>query len=216
VKWLALLVLVATLVALCAYGLAQPDPFVPIVVRIGVHESADRFARSRVPDTVPLVATAEDGDVAAFLFANDERQDLVVTYRARTGGWGSVGGAHSSYLGAVGAPLRLDVASAWSAPLGLEEPTVAWLATSGTVWPDVARVEIVFADGSIAFFEPQGGAFLLFQAWRGLPAPAHCGRGPAPIPQIEARLPREVIAYDATGGVLARRSASQRPAIICG
>lgn len=204
------LVLAMTLVlALAGWGLAQPMPFIPLILPIGAHASPSAFARSQVDERLPLLATAERDGMAAVFFANTTNTELVIVRRTRTLGWtGGGGGRSSGPEVSADAPLaRVGFSSGWSSAQAFGgEDSLGWVAVHGVTASSVRRVELVFADGTREVPPLRDGAFLWFDARTGQRSPAMGPAGGAAwLQEAFGRVPIANVAFASEGRELARQ-----------
>lgn len=199
-----------TLVALIGWALAQPLPYVPLILPIGAHASPEDFARSQAAPGQDVRVTVEHDGLAGVLLSNASgtEQTLVTAYRASTLGWmGGSGGKSSGAPPSAERPLRAGYVSGWSADAVGTHRAFGFIAVNGVVSERVTRVVVLFADGSRDEPPIHQGAFLWFAGRWDLAAPPY--RDPGERAQWEeqsfGRTPTTVIAYAADGTELARQ-----------
>ena len=180
----------AVLFGLLAFGLAQPNPVLPIILPIGAHASSASIAQARYP-TLPIRASIEKNGIAAVFLARGPQSAVVVSTRAATLGWMDAGGGASIGTAATDEhPMTFGVTS------GANNEN-QWITISGTVIAPVASVALLYPDGSREVLPLHDGAFLWFET---RPSPFR-----TPLQgSAFGRLPSEIVASDAAGNEFAR------------
>lgn len=206
----AALLVAICLTALSAWGLAQPLPFVPLILPIGAHASPVDFARSQAGPGQLARATLERDGLAVVLLANPSgtEQTLVTAYRASTGGWmGGGGGRSAGPPASAQLPIRTGYGTNWSAGGIPGARSFGFVYVYGVAADEVSRVDVVFADGSREAATMNQGAFLWFAGRWDVPAPSFAApRAPAELEQQSfGRSPVAVIAYTSSGAELMRQ-----------
>jgi hypothetical protein len=197
-----------SLVALSGWGLAQPLPFVPLILPIGAQTSPEDFARSQAAaGQVVLVSVERDG-LAGVLLANASRteQTLVTAYRTPTLGWfGGGGGKSTGPPPSAERPLGVGYSSGWSVGGVPGVRPHGFISVEGVASEEVSRVVVVFADGTREEAEMNHGAFLWFAGRWDLRAPLRGSGDQADwMQQSFGRAPIAVIAYASDGAEMAR------------
>ena len=197
------------LAALSGWGLAQPLPFVPLILPIGAHASPEDFARSQAAAGQVVRVSVERDGLAGVLLANESRTDLtlVTAYRTPTLGWFGGGGGKSSGAAPSGErPLGAGYSSGWSVGGVPGVRSYGYISVEGLTNQDVSRVVILFADGSREDAPIEQGTFLWFSSRWDLPPPPRGPRDPTGwVQQSFGRVPVAVIAYRQDGVELARQ-----------
>jgi hypothetical protein len=169
-----LVLAVLMLGALGTWSLAQPLPFVPLILPIGAHASPEAFARSRVPVALSNCITVERDGLAGVLCANPSGTEtsLVTTYRTPTLGWMGGGGGRSAGPGpSTERPLTTGLAWGWSSGGIGTNRAFGFTSVGGAAGREVARVIVLFDDGSREEAQLRDGTYLWFIARWDLPAP---------------------------------------------
>jgi hypothetical protein len=165
---------VSMLGAVSTWSIAQPLPLVPLILPIGAHASPEAFARSQVPVALSACITVERDGLAGVLCANPSgtESSLVTTYRTPTLGWMGGGGGRSAGAGpSTEHPLTTGLASGWSSGGGGTNRAFGFISVEGAASREVARVIVLFDDGSREEAQLRDGAYLWFDARWDLPAP---------------------------------------------
>lgn len=203
------------LAALSGWGLAQPLPFVPLILPIGAHASPEDFARSQAAAGQVVRVTVEHDGLAGVLLANASGTELalVTAYRTPTLGWmGGGGGRTAGPPPSAQLPLRAGYGAGWSSGgLGGVRP-FGFVSVEGVASGEVSRVVVLFADGSREEAQIHQGTFLWFASRWDLPAPPRGASGDYTDweQQSFGRVPIAVIAYAQDGAELARQDIRAR------